>query len=221
MLDHDAILEELVRQLDAGTVRAKDVAAHLAIAPARVTEMKGGKRRIQPHEMAPLAEYLGLREPPLRQTPVTTAKIPFLGKVAQGVWLEQTFDHPDDREYIDYDMEPGDPAPTDLFSVLPEGQSMNRVFMPGTKLICRRVPFGLGQFKSGDYVVVERTAHDLREMTCKQVHIDDEGNYWLRSQSDQPQFQEPIFIGAPDNGHHHDYEIRVIGKVIRAVLSFE
>lgn len=62
VITHDAILEELRRQLEAGVVRGKDVATHLNIAPARVTEMRKGSRRVQQHEMAPLAAYLGLRE---------------------------------------------------------------------------------------------------------------------------------------------------------------
>lgn len=62
VLSHDEILAELILRLDAG-LKAKDVAAHLKIAPARVTEMRKGDRRVQQHELVPLAEFLGLVEP--------------------------------------------------------------------------------------------------------------------------------------------------------------
>lgn len=220
MLGHDEILAELVRQLDARMIKAKDVAIKLAIAPARVTEMRKGERRLQPREMPIVAAMLGMSEQPQALKAVRSVQIPHLGKVAQGVWLEQSYADPENQEYVAYDMEPGDPGPDQLFSVTPEGLSMNLIFPPGIKLICRRVPFGFGQFKSGDLVIVERMAHDLCEMTCKQVVIDDDGIFWLRSRSDQPQFQEPIRIGKPNNGHHLDTEIRIIGKVIRGVIDY-
>ena len=56
----DDIIRALIEQLDAKAIRAKDVAAALGIAPARVTEMRQGARRVQQHEMEPLASYLGL-----------------------------------------------------------------------------------------------------------------------------------------------------------------
>lgn len=62
MLDHDEILAELVRRLDAKTVKANAVAEHLKIAAPRVTEMRNGARRIQPHEMAKLARFLGIAD---------------------------------------------------------------------------------------------------------------------------------------------------------------
>lgn len=60
MLTHDQILNELIEQLRAKKLKGKDVAAHLGIAPARVTEMTKRDRQIQPREMAPLAAMLGL-----------------------------------------------------------------------------------------------------------------------------------------------------------------
>ncbi len=60
MYSHEEIMAELKRQLGAGIVKAKDVAKALGIPAPRVTEMRKGDRRIQPHEMAPLADYLGM-----------------------------------------------------------------------------------------------------------------------------------------------------------------
>lgn len=65
MLTADEIRDELIRQLEAGSVKAADVARHLKIPPARVTEMSKRGRRVQGHEMRPLAEFLGLSAVPV------------------------------------------------------------------------------------------------------------------------------------------------------------
>lgn len=222
MLSHDEIREEMIRQIDEKIVKGRDVAAVLNIAPARITEIKNGARRIQPNEMPVLARYLGMIDgPPKAPRRIeSTHQIPHLGKVAQGVWLEQSFADPDQQEFVDYDREPGDPGIDALFAVTPEGQSMAKIFPPGMKLICRRVPFGWVQVKSRDLVIVERHAHELREMTCKRLIVDDQGVYWLESESFDPAFLEPWRVGRPSEEHYDDGEIRIIGKVIRGVLNF-
>lgn len=218
MLTPEEIRAELIRQIDAAEITQAKVARHLRIAPARVSEIRKGERRIQPDELAPLAELLGMVQPdPLRGNELGEPDmIPHLGKVAQGIWLEQTTDE-DALSAVPYDRFRGDPPPIDLFAVTPEGTSMNRKFPVGSRLICRRVPFGSAQVRSGHYVIVSRTAHDLRELTCKRIEIDQEGNYWLHSESDDPRFAEPWFIGRPDNGHFTDMEVVIEGRVIRAV----
>lgn len=218
MLTPEEIRAELIRQIEAGEVGQAAVARHLGIAPARIAEIRNGKRRIQPNELAPLAEFLKMAQPdPLRGAELGEPDmIPHLGKVAQGVWLEQTTDE-EALPAVPYDRFRGDPAPTDLFAVTPEGTSMNRRFPAGSRLICRRVPFGTAEVRSGQYVIVSRTAHDLRELTCKRLEIDGEGNYWLHSESDDPRFAEPWFVGRPDDGHFTDMEVCIEGRVIRAV----
>ena len=148
-------------------------------------------------------------------------EIPNLGKVAQGVWLEQSEIDPDLQDTVSYDQRPGDPAPTDLFAVTPEGNSMNLRFLPGTQLICRKVPFGTGIYKSGDYVIAQRNAHELVELTVKRVEIDDDGIYWLHSESTDDRFKEPWRVGCADDNHHDDREVSILAKVIRAVQDFE
>lgn len=218
MLTANEIREELIRQLDNGTLTGAAVARHLGIAPARVTEMRKGERQVQHKEMRKLAGMLGL----LDTEPVRVSyDIPNLGKVAQGVWLEESHSEAEKMEKVTYDRMQGDPPPTDLFAVTPEGESMNLRFMPGTQLICRKVPFGSATYTSGDYVIAQRKAHDLVEMTVKRLEIDDEGQHWLCSESSDPRFQEPWLIGAPSEDHHDDNEVCILAKVIRAVQDFE
>ncbi len=222
MLSAVEIREELIRQLDAKTVTGAGVAKALNIAPARVTEMRKRERRVQQEEMQPLALLLGMveREPTLTQVQSVTP-VQNWGKVAQGVWLEQTEIDPDDVTFVAYDRLPGDTAPVELFAVTPEGASMNQAFMPGVQLICRRIGGTDEWLLDGDYVIAERSNHDLRELTCKRVRKDDRGRFWLHSESSDDRFAQPWLIGGNGDGEHTDIEVRVIGKVIRAVQNFE
>lgn len=219
MLTHDEIRDELIRQIDAGKQKQAEVARHLCIAPARVQEIRKGTRRVQQDEMPKLAVLLGMKEAERNFRAVESVSlIPNWGKVAQGVWLEQS--EFDQGETVPYDRSAGDAPPVDLFAVTPEGTSMNLRFMPGTRLICRKVQFASGSFRPGDYVIAERTAHDLVELTVKRLEIDDDGAYWLHSESSDKRFQEPWLIGKPEETGD-DTEVRVVGKVIRAVQDFE
>lgn len=64
VLTHEQILAELTRQLDENVLTGKAVADALKIAPARVSEMKKGDRRIQPREMPVLAKMLKMNDAP-------------------------------------------------------------------------------------------------------------------------------------------------------------
>jgi hypothetical protein len=225
MLTADHLREELIRQLNHGQLTGADVARELSIAPARVTEMKRRTRKVQQEEMLNLAKLLGLEQS--GESPRLVEKvfeIRNMGKVAQGVWLEESpfGDDPDEVEYVPYDRMMGDPAPTDLFALTPEGTSMNLAFLPGTQLICRRIDFGDGGAEPGEYVIVERTAHDLVEMTCKLLEIDKEGVFWLCCESSDPKFEGQRWrIGRPSEDHHDDQETRIVAKVVRSVRNHE
>lgn len=222
MLTHDEIREELLRQIDAKKVTQADVARKLCVAPARIAEIKRGARKIQPDEMPKLAAYLGLlKDSSEYLTKIQSVSQIFnMGKVAQGVWLQESTDDTE-RKTVTYDRRLGDPSPQDLFAVTPEGNSMNLRFMPGTQLICRKIPFGLDDLRSGDYVVAARTRHDLRELTCKRLEISADGIYSLHSESTDERFAKPWVIGKPDVDNYDDREIQVIGRVIRAIQDFE
>ena len=51
--------------------------------------------------------------------------------------------------------------------------------------------------------------------------VDDEGAFWLHSESDDDRFKEPWRIGYPDEDYHADIEIRVVAKVVRDVRNHE
>lgn len=225
MHSHDEILAEMVRQIEAKIWKQNALAAALSIAPARVKEMMLGKRRIQPAEMAPLAKLLGMTqdEAPAMVPISSSPHVPFLGKVAAGVWLEESWRDPDYLETVPFDRLPGDPGAADLFAVQPEGDSMDRKWPDPVYLIFRRVKFGFADVAPGNYVLVERENHDLYEMTCKRLEIDDEtGDFLLVSESSNPKYADPIRVRrSPEDGDHVDTGVNVIGKLVRAVQDYE
>lgn len=134
------------------------------------------------------------------------------GVVAAGVWREQT-SWTEPR----YSIEVGpNPIPgTERFAVRNEGESMNKTIPSGSDLECIRVSFGVIEPRPGDLVIVERNNHDLTEMTCKRLDIEDD--IWvLRCESYDPEFQYVIRLGKPDRNLFVDNEIRIIGIVIGA-----
>lgn len=64
MITHDDILVELRRWVTSGKVRQKEIAEELGIAPARVSEMLKGERKVQQREMPILVRYFGMDEGP-------------------------------------------------------------------------------------------------------------------------------------------------------------
>lgn len=141
------------------------------------------------------------------------------GRVAAGIWMEESFAEPDpdNMTTIEYDRLPGDHSTEHLFAVEPVGDSMNLAFLPNTLLICRRVPFGIGEVEEGQYVIIAREQHGLHEMTCKRIGIDDDGNFLLISESSNPKFSDPIKVPRSDEHSYCDGEISIVGVVVREV----
>lgn len=155
-------------------------------------------------------------------TIVESPKIPVLGKVAAGVWLEQSYMEPDlnDLPQVYYDRLPGQIGSADLFAVELSGDSMNLAFPANTILICEKIPFGSAEIRKDDYVIVERENHELREMTCKRIGFDENGDFLLHSQSTNPKFSDPIKVKRSQDDEFIDTGINLIGKVVRAVQDF-
>jgi SOS-response transcriptional repressor LexA len=156
------------------------------------------------------------------RTVFESQRIPIWGKVAAGVWLEETYIEPDlvDMPKVNYDRLPGQRGSQDLFAVEIAGDSMNLAFPGNSILICERVPFGLAEIKAGDFVIVERENHNLREMTCKEILVENDGTYLLQSRSTNPKYAAPIRIPRSVDDEYIDNGVTIIGKVVRAIQDF-
>ena len=138
------------------------------------------------------------------------------GAVAAGVWRDQT-DWPAAERYLvrfGHSKYPSEQR----FGLRMEGMSMNRTILPGSDLECLWTKFSPMAPRPGDLVIVERNRHDLVELTCKRLAMDGE-DYVLLCESTEPEFQEPMPIGRPDDSMFSDEEVRVVGIVLSAKLD--
>lgn len=138
------------------------------------------------------------------------------GAVQAGVWKEQS-DWPETEQY-EVRFGPSKYAPNERFAVRMEGLSMNRTIQPGADLECLYVKFSPLAPKPGDLVIVERHAHDLVELTCKRLAMDGD-EFVLHSESYEPEFQDPIRVGKPDDSDFTDNQVQVVGIVLSAKLD--
>lgn len=140
-------------------------------------------------------------------------QIPFVGTVAAGVWREAShIEEP--REPLLTPFDPPKWAKGKRFALVVEGESMNKVFPPGSFLDCVDVISAGFSPQPGQYVIVERNRSGLREMTAKKLMRRDDGDWELRAESYSPEFGEPIHIGHPDTDLHIDSETRILGVVV-------
>jgi SOS-response transcriptional repressor LexA len=135
------------------------------------------------------------------------------GSVVAGVWREQS-DWPAGERYS---IEVGPPPyrGAKRFAVRMEGRSMDLTIPPGSDLEVLWIKFTDIEPQPGDLVIVERQKHDLTEMTCKRLDIED-GELVLRCESTLPEFQDVIRVGKPDTDQVTDDEVQIIGIVLHS-----
>lgn len=191
MLTHDQILAELHKWVAAGKVRQKDVADELGIAPARVSEMLKGTRRVQQDEMPVLARMLGMDV-----GNSSVRKIKRIGRVAAGS-LRQALDE------ATSDVEVSANLPTGVFAIEVDGESMNKIAPFGCDVIVD--PNDKSLFAGDLYVLGNRDG----EFTFKRFMQDPAR---LVPMSDDPAHEEIPLGGEP---------INIIGRVVSVLIGAE
>lgn len=216
-------------------VTDEDLAEAFGVSRSATNRIINGESAFKPHRADQVAELLRATKSEIlfragiideqvaeferHRDVVSSSNITVWGKVAAGVWLEESFVEPeiDHRPQVIYDQLDGDYSAEFMFAVEPEGDSMDLAFNPNTILICRRIPFGIGEVEAGRYVIVARQMHGLHEMTCKRLEIDENNDFLLCSESSNPKYAEPLRIKRSNEDEHVDEEITIIGVVEREV----
>ncbi|WP_338661754.1 S24 family peptidase [Pararoseomonas sp. SCSIO 73927] len=118
------------------------------------------------------------------------------GAVQAGVWTDALEWDPGDWIEIQAPTDPRLPKGAERFGLLVRGRSMDRVYPPGSMLICVRYYDLLRGPKTGDDVIVMRRSVQLGgfEATVKEYQMDEEGRHVLWPRSTDPAFQAPIVI---------------------------
>ena len=149
VLSSKELIAELRRQLQQGKFTQKAVADHLRIAPARVSEMLKGGRRVQTDEMAPLAKLLnvdgGSQTLQLPDGAKPVSSVPLLGEVPGGPWREAVRNA---SRHIQVAL-PG--TRPHAYALTVSGDSMNRIVADGAEIIVD--PDDLDLFDKWLYVV--------------------------------------------------------------------
>ena len=192
MVTHDDILAELRLWISSGKVRQKEVAEELGIAPARITEMLKGTRKVQQREMPILARYFGMDEGP----DSSVRKIAHIGMVPAGALREALAGAPNSIEV---------PAnlPKGVFALEVDGESMNKIAPLGCDVI---VDPNDKQLFSGDLYVI---GNEGGEFTFKRF-VQDPAR--LVPLSTDPTHKE-IPIGSEP--------INIIGRVVSVLIGAE
>lgn len=190
MVTHDDILEELRRWISSGKVRQKEVADELGIAPARVSEMLKGTRKVQQREMPILTHYLGMNDGP----DPSVRLISRIGMVPAGSLREALADATGTLEV---------PAglPRGVFALEVDGESMNKIAPLGCDVI---VDPNDKQLFSGDLYVL---SNESGEFTFKRF-LQDPAR--LVPLSNDPSHKD-IAIGADP--------INIIGRVVSVSIG--
>lgn len=162
MLTHDQIVAELRAQIAQRRFTQKSLSDHLRIAPARVTEVLKGERRIQQSEMPAVAKWLGLSEsddavaPSILEGAMPVASIPLLGEVPAGPWREAI------RTSHHFIPAPQPGMPKSAYALTVSGDSMDKIVQDGATIIID--PEDRDLFDKWLYVV----RNDDGEVTFKQ-----------------------------------------------------
>jgi transcriptional regulator with XRE-family HTH domain len=120
--------------------------------------------------------------------------IPIKGSVEAGAFREIE-DNPE-PQYLG-SIFPDLPLPQ--WAYLVQGESMNRMALPGQYWIATPYVDPLNDARSGDYVIIERTRGHLRERSIKRLRFQKDGTreFWPESTDDR--FKDPIrFDGSED-----------------------
>lgn len=128
VLSHDEILAELRRAVEQRRFSQKWLAEELGIAPARVSEMLKGTRRVQPAEMAPLAALLGMTS---ENTLAVEGlmPVPLIGDVPGGNWREAV------KRSVASVPIPDPSVPPNAFALRVKGDSMDLVVEEGGVIV--------------------------------------------------------------------------------------
>lgn len=160
------------------SLQKQDLALALGIPRSQVSEMLKGNRQIKAHEIRIIADFFGEPWPDYEHlsgtepVPLATKRIPVLGVVAAGVWLEADL--------------PGVAASTDQFApVIPadladdargfalriDGAHLNKLAPPGAYLLCDGIERDVADLADGDLVVIRQTlpAVNLTEVSARRV----------------------------------------------------
>lgn len=181
-----------------------------------IQRLETGKRELTHKWAIKISDALGVELPEIfgKIIPAASQGLKVAGEVQAGVWRE--VDAVDENKYPPINMGP-DPRfpPASQFAVLVQGTSMNRLFPPGSFIVCVEWATVGRDPKDGDIVVVERRRDGMVESTVKKVGVLNKKLVLMPSSTD-PRWQDPIEL----DGDSDREEIAIAGLVVGKYQQF-
>jgi transcriptional regulator with XRE-family HTH domain len=189
------------------------LSALLNTTPTTVNRLELGKRELTLKWIFKISEALSVQPAEIfgeLLTATPASRLPVKGEVAAGIWKEgDVFDEPrhsavpigPDPRYMDKEQ----------YALIVQGTSMNKLFKPGTFIVC--VPWDeLGRpIRHDDVVVVERRRDGMVEHTVKRVASRGR-SVRLMPESDDPKWQESLALEPDKDGDEISIKALVVGK---------
>jgi repressor LexA len=199
------------------------LAKHVGFAPARVTEIIKGDRKVHASEVALIADYLewpvetfmalldGKSPHQYYENPTVPLHnqhidiVPTIGYVQAGVFQEAIEWNKDDWKFEPFPLPDGYKAES-FYMLDVRGDSMNLHYPEGSKVVCCRIGDYHGLPMHGDHVIVHRRdpiTGDF-EATCKELFHDEDHARWLLMPRSTNEKHKPISI-PNGNGDELDF----------------
>lgn len=189
-----------------------DVAEQLGVSFETYNKLENGKRQLTHKRMLQLAAIFNCSvESLLGGAPSISVMVK--GVVAAGLWLEQP-EWPQDDWYEISLPYSSDLAGRDLHGAKIKGQSMNLVYPEDSIVVFDTSADGMRKDVNKRYIVERRRASGEYEHTAKTLIKDDRGSYWLKPESDDPEFQTTIRIDGDDED-----QIVIKGRIVFALIA--
>lgn len=220
-MDHVEWIRQVLDDKKSGKTR-KGLAAALGIDPAQITRILDRSRVIKVPEVSKIADYLGVAPPvtesslELVREEISHRKVPILGEVAAGVWLEvsvfnQEVEPSEYLPYVPIDLQ-NDPG---VFALRVRGTSMNKIAPEGALLVCVLNRHSGKDLDPGQVIIAERRDPDgTFEVTAKRVRRH-AGKIELWPESTDPKYQTPMVL---DESLGEGVEVHVMGRVRHIVI---
>ena len=191
----------------------QDVADALGIAVVTYNRLENGHTKLSTKRIDELSKILNVDPVEFLASRPTARTIPVVGQVCAGHWASSfVWLDPDDNYSIAI---PNNPQfqNIQLNGVETKGPSMNLRYPDGTILIFNSIIETKEPLRDGQRYIVERERLDGKiEATVKKLIMDNQNQFWLMPESDDPRHQTPIILKS-ENGD----TIRIIGRVVYSV----
>lgn len=190
-----------------------EFAEQLGVTQATVSRWESGAEPEQENLVAlanlegiSLDEFTGRVYP----APLKMDSTEVLGAVQAGTW-STALEWPPDRRYQVFFKPVSTYREIKTFGLEVLGSSMDKVYPPGSVLICVKLLDLHRELRSGERVIVYQVRGDEIEATAKEYIVDEEGQIWLWPRSNDPRHQTPLTYPTPGTGVD---EIRIHAVVI-------